>query len=78
MSEEKTNNTPSHLVYFIKNTEGGEQYWQRVGAAWEHKDQKGLTQKIDFFGLNVELVIRENDVGLAKDQNDINSTEPKP
>lgn len=49
---------PSHNIYFIKHRKDGEEFWQKVGAGWAHKDNKGLTQRIEFFGFNIELVVR--------------------
>jgi hypothetical protein len=58
MSGNSESKRPSHNVYFIKHGKDGEEFWQKVGAGWEHKDGKGQTQRIDFFGFNIELVVR--------------------
>jgi len=36
--------SPTHNVFFIKDNKDGEQFWQKVGAAWEHKDEKGMLE----------------------------------
>lgn len=38
--------TPTYLVYYVKKGQTSDQkkrdVWTKVGAAWEHKDKKGL------------------------------------
>jgi hypothetical protein len=62
------NKRPTHNVYFIKHGKDGEEFWQKVGAGWEHKDGKGQTQRIEFFGFNVELVVRRADESKQSSQ----------
>ncbi len=33
--------TRSHIVYHVRDREGGEGFWTRIGAAWAHNDGKG-------------------------------------
>lgn len=78
MPDKGQSKQPTHNVFFIKNNKDGEQFWQKVGAAWEHKDEKGMTQKIEFFGFNVELVVREADEQNNKASDPVNSHEMTP
>ncbi|MCP9290548.1 hypothetical protein [Gracilimonas sediminicola] len=78
MSDNGQSKQPTHNVFFIKDNKDGEQFWQKVGAAWEHKDEKGLTQKIEFFGFNVELVVREADEQSNKTSKSVKSQEMRP
>ena len=34
--------TPSHIVYHVRDREGGDPIWTRIGAAWPHNDGKGF------------------------------------
>ena len=52
------NNLPTHNVYTVTG-EGDTAIWNKVGAAWSHKDNKGMTQSISLLGLQTKLVIRE-------------------
>ncbi len=52
------NNLPTHNVYTVTG-EGDTATWNKVGAAWSHKDNKGMTQSISLLGLQTKLVIRE-------------------
>jgi len=37
--------TPALIAYHV--TEGEKGFWTRIGAAWTHKDGKGLTLQLD-------------------------------
>ena len=78
MSDNEQTKLPTHNVFFIKDNKDGEQFWQKVGVAWEHKDEKGLTQKIEFFGFNVELVVRQVNEQNNEDSKAIKSQEMTP
>ena len=43
--------TPTYLVYYVKKGQTSDQkkrdVWTKVGAAWEHKDKKGLDITFD-------------------------------
>lgn len=42
----KDNKTPDYIVYFVPNRKNA--FWTRIGAAWNHKDGKGLNIETDF------------------------------
>lgn len=58
MKSDNQNNLPTHNVYTVTG-EGENAIWNKVGAAWSHKDNKGMTQKLSILGLETKLVIRE-------------------
>ncbi len=58
MKSDNQSKKPTHNVYTVSG-EGENAIWKKVGAAWSHKDQKGLTQKLSILGLETKLVIRE-------------------
>lgn len=60
-------NKPSHYVYYVaeagrddNNEKSG--FWTKVGAAWPHKDGKGLSLSIAAVPFNGRLVVRERPV----------------
>ena len=66
MTQQSTN-TPSHIAYHVR--EGGtdknghpKNYWTRIGAAWQHDDQKGVTVELEVLpmpeGGKVKVVLR--------------------
>jgi hypothetical protein len=57
-NQPKTSSKPTHRVYAVSKR-GEKSHWQEVGAAWGHKDAKGLNLKLDYLPLNgAELVLR--------------------
>lgn len=58
---------PSHKVFVVENREEGEPiteenkpFWTRVGAAWPHKDGKGLNiQLAEGLAVSGRIVLRE-------------------
>ena len=58
-----THTKPSHRVYVTEDMPEGRNtktYWTKVGAAWPHKDGKGLTVSISpGIAVNGRIVLRE-------------------
>ncbi len=42
-----TSRTPSHFAYNVRNREGGDNYWIRIGSAWAKADGNGLKSLIE-------------------------------
>jgi hypothetical protein len=57
---EKSNETnrPTHAIWQVQG-EGDKARWNRVGAAWMHKDLKGANLKFDSFPMSGRIVVRE-------------------
>ena len=59
---EKTESTaskaPSHIVYQIRDREGGKGFFTRIGAAWPHKDGKGFNIQIESVPLDGRITLR--------------------
>jgi hypothetical protein len=49
---------PSHIVYHVRDREGGEGFWTRIGAAWAHNDGKGLNIQIETMPLDGRITLR--------------------
>lgn len=49
---------PTHAVFQVIG-EGEKPYWNRVGSAWQNKDNKGLNLIFDSFPLSGRVVVRE-------------------
>lgn len=69
-------NKPTHRIFAVsKRGEGKKSHWQEIGAAWAHKDGKGLSLKLDFMPLNgAEVVLRvpeADETATADAANDI-------
>ena len=49
MTDSKTNpaKSPSHIAYHVRNDNGDQKTWTRVGSAWPHADGKGFNVRLD-------------------------------
>lgn len=55
-----TPNRPSHGIYHVTG-EGDKARWTKIGAAWSHEDNSGLSLAVDYLptGTHGRLVIRK-------------------
>ena len=73
MSEHKDDSNqdhkgPSHLAYDVKDIGKDNAVWNRVGAAWQHKDGKGFDVTLDALPLSGRISLREQRKEDFKDQ----------
>lgn len=66
-----TTNRPSHGIYHVTG-DGKDARWIKIGAAWAHDDNGGLSLSVDYLptGTHGRLVIRK-----AKDKADNQSND---
>lgn len=57
MKTQHKSNRPTHAVYVIEG-EGESAFWTKVGAAWSHDDNEGLSILFTAVPLNGRLVLR--------------------
>ena len=50
--------TPSHIAYHVRNREGGEGIWTRIGSAWPHADGNGFNIQIETVPLDGRITLR--------------------
>jgi hypothetical protein len=54
-----TGQKPTHELFAVKGgAEGKKAFWTKIGAAWPHKDGKGLSLKFTFYpadGKSIQL-----------------------
>lgn len=58
MSTTTDNKKPTHAIWQVIG-EGERQRWNRIGAAWMHRDAKGARLKFDSYPLSGRIVLRE-------------------
>ena len=61
---------PTHIAYAVRAFEkDGKQdsSWSRIGAAWEHKDGKGLDISLEAFPVSGRVTLRVNEPKAAKE-----------
>ena len=50
---------PSHVAYHVREGKaGGNGFWTRIGAAWQHKDGNGFNLQIDVVPLDGRITLR--------------------
>jgi hypothetical protein len=49
---------PSHIAYHVRNREGGEGFWTRIGSAWPHADVNGFNIQIETVPLDRRITLR--------------------
>lgn len=50
---------PDYIAYSVKDTPDGKGHWNRVGAAWEHGDGKGVQLQLDSMPIDGRITLRE-------------------
>lgn len=64
-TESTASKTPSHVVYQVRDREGGKGFWTRIGAAWAHADGQGFNVQLDSIPLDGRVTLR-----VASDKKD--------
>lgn len=49
---------PSHIAYQVREGEDAKAYFNRIGAAWTHKDGEGFTLQLDSLPVDGRVTIR--------------------
>lgn len=49
---------PSHVAYQVRNREGSNAFWTRIGSAWRHADDQGFTVHLDSMPLDGRITLR--------------------
>lgn len=49
---------PSHVAYHVRDIEGSNGFWTRIGSAWQHADGKGFTIQAELTPLDGRIVLR--------------------
>ncbi len=56
----ETKTVPTYRIFSVTKEDGKEAVWQEIGAAWKHKDGKGLNLQFKALPLpKGEIVLRE-------------------
>jgi hypothetical protein len=50
-------NAPDYIAWHVTE-KGDKSYWNKVGAAWSHKDDRGFTLQLDTCPINGRIVLR--------------------
>ncbi len=63
-------NAPDFLAWHVTD-KGEKSFWNKAGAAWRHKDDKGYTLQLEVVPINGRIVLRQplDEPDRAEDQN---------
>ena len=50
--------SPTHVAYHVRNREGSEGFWTRIGAAWPHADGNGFNLQLETYPLDGRITLR--------------------
>ena len=56
--------TPAFQAWHVTN-KGENSFWTKVGAAWPHRDGKGLSLQLDVIPMNGRIVLRQPSVNTG-------------
>jgi len=63
MSEQSGDNAvgrkPDFIAYSVRESRDGKGHWNKVGAAWQHRDGQGLDIQLESLPLDGRLTLRE-------------------
>lgn len=58
---------PALIAYHV--TEGDKAHWTKIGAAWDHKDERGFTLQLDLVPVGGDrIVLREYDPKMIEEE----------
>jgi hypothetical protein len=57
-TETKIAKSPSHIAHHVRDRDGKEAFWTRIGAAWPHADGKGFNIQIELVPLDGRVSLR--------------------
>ena len=57
-NQSATPKTPSHAAYHVRDRNGGDAIWTRIGSAWQHADSKGFNIQIETVPLDGRISLR--------------------
>lgn len=50
---------PDYIAYSVQESRDGKGHWNRVGAAWRHRDGEGVELQLDSVPVNGRITLRE-------------------
>ena len=58
-TNEKTGSkAPTHVAYQVRDREGRNSFWTRIGVAFEHKDKNGFNVQLECVPLDGRITLR--------------------
>lgn len=57
-NENNESKRPTHIAYQVREGEENKSYFNRIGAAWTHKDGEGLNIQLDSLPVDGKVTVR--------------------
>lgn len=57
----KTSKKPTHALFHVTDGKDDKAHWVRIGAAWPHKDGKGMSLQLDLLPRDGRIILRSID-----------------
>ena len=57
-TETKKGQSPAYIAYQVRDRDGQNGFWTRIGAAFAHKDGKGFNIQVDAVPLDGRITLR--------------------
>jgi hypothetical protein len=67
MSKQADLKLPGFIAYVVRENNGAS-FWDRIGAAWPHKDKEGFTLQLHALPADGRIVIRARKDGEASER----------
>ena len=67
---ETASNSPSHIAYQVREGKDGNAFFNRIGAAFPHKDNQGLDVQLDAMPVNGRVTLRTHQDRLDQQRDD--------
>lgn len=58
MSNDNKSKSPTHIAYQVREGDENKAYFNRIGAAWTHKDGEGMTIQLDSLPVDGRVTVR--------------------
>ncbi|WP_188544146.1 hypothetical protein [Aquisalinus luteolus] len=68
---------PDYDAFHVRDGNNGKSYWNRVGIAYKHKDEKGLTIDLDSVPVDGKITLRERAEQIMDQRDKSQQTAPQ-
>ena len=76
--KETTGKKPDYLAYNVTENREGKGFFNKVGAAWGHRDGKGFDVQLDSIPVNGRVTLREMRENHVQEQSQVEPDEKEP
>lgn len=56
-SSKRESKAPKFIAYHVAEKSDNKSFWTRIGAAWDHEDDKGLTLQLELVPVSAGRIV---------------------